>query len=81
MPPTILHMAQMQNQQVGDALVFSEGQAQRRFGLRAGLSVAVYAVDVAVDAVSVTVYAVHSIWDVATYKTTVGSSQQRLHRS
>lgn len=55
----------MKNQQVGDALVFSEGQAQRRFGLGAGLGVTV---DVAVDSIDVTVYTVHSVWDGATYK-------------
>lgn len=60
----------MQDQQVGDASVLGEGQAERRFGLAARLSVAVHTVDVAIHSIDVpvntinmAVNSVHSIRD------------------
>ena len=68
----------MQHQQVGDALVLIEGQAERWFGLGAGLGVAVHTVNMTVNAVDVSVnsicmavysvYTVHSIRDIVSYK-------------
>lgn len=45
----------MQDQQVGDAFVLAEGQTEGRFGLAAGLSVAIH----------VPVYAIHIVVNVA----------------
>lgn len=63
----------MQDQQVGDASVLGEGQAERRFGLAARLSVAVYTIDMAINSINVpidtinmavyAVYTVHSVRD------------------
>lgn len=54
----------MQHQQVGDASVLVEGQAERWFGLSGSISVAVHAVGVSVhsvDTVHLAIYAVDSI--------------------
>lgn len=72
---TLLYPAQMQDQQVGDASVLVERQAEGRLGLAARHSVAVHAVDMAVDmavdpigvsvdAVTMAVDSVHSIRNV-----------------
>ena len=52
---TLLGTAQVQHQQVGDASVFGEGQAEGRVGLAPRLAVAVHAVAVAVGSVAVAV--------------------------
>lgn len=55
---TLLRPAQMQDQQVGDASVLVEGQAERRFGLTARLGVAIHTVnsiDVPVNTINVPV--------------------------
>ena len=60
----------MQHQQVGDAFVLREGQAERWFGLGSRLSVAVHTVDMSVSAIGVpvntvhvAVYTIHSVRD------------------
>ena len=58
---TLLGAAQVQHQQVGDASVFGEGQAEGRVGLAPRLAVAVHAVAVAVGSVAVAVGSVGSI--------------------
>lgn len=62
----------MQDQQVGDTFVLRERQAQRRFGVDAGLSVPVHTVDVAINtlhmAIHVTVHTIHSIRGVVSLK-------------
>lgn len=67
---TFFWSAQMQDEQVGDALVLGEWQTQGwRFGLTASVGVAVHTVDKAVDAIDVPVYsvdlAIHSVRDVS----------------
>lgn len=64
---TVLRVAQMEDQQVGDALVLGEGQAEGRFGLGAGLSVTIYTVHMTINTISVTVDSVDSVWDVHAY--------------
>lgn len=58
----------MEDQQVGDALVFGEGQTEGRFGLGAGLSITIYTVYVTINTISMTVDTIGSIWDVHAYK-------------
>lgn len=63
---TFLHPPQMQHQQVGDASVLVEGQAQGWFGLTGRLSVAVYAVGMSmnsIDTIDVAVYTIDSVWN------------------
>lgn len=62
--PTFLGPAQMQHQQVGDAFVLCEGQAERWFGLGSRLSVAVHTVDMSVSSIGVPVNTVHTIHSV-----------------
>lgn len=45
----------MQDQQVGDASVLVEGQAEGRFGLAARLGMAIHTIDVPVNTINVTI--------------------------
>lgn len=55
----------MQDEQVGDPFVLGKGQAQRRFGLAARLSMAVHAIDMTVNTLRM---AVHSVRDVVSFR-------------
>lgn len=74
----------MQDQQVGDALVLIEGQAERWFWLAAILGVAVHIVSMTVDAIDAidmpvnsicvavytvnAVHSIHSVGDIVSYE-------------
>lgn len=59
----------MQDQQVGDAFVFGEGQAEGWFGLAAGLSVSInmtinmtiYSIHMSVDSINMAVHTIYSV--------------------
>lgn len=67
---TLLCPAQMQDQQVGDASVLREGQAERRLRVADRLGVAVHnvavatgSIDVPVNTINLAVHTIHSVRD------------------
>lgn len=82
---TLLHPAQMQHQQVGDASVLVEGQAEGWFVLTARLGVAVHTVGMPVnstdtiDTIHVAVYTIDSVGNGISCKHKYGSDKSMHH--